>query len=58
MKLNFLCWFNFFFTETDKDTRVVDMATTFVPQLKTFEMDIAEEMGIEDDRVPKKTYWY
>lgn len=31
---------------------------TFQPTLKTFEMDIAEKMGIKDDRVPTKVYWY
>lgn len=46
------------YAETDKDTLAADMNTTFVPQLKTFEMEIAEEMGIEEDRIPKKTYWY
>lgn len=28
------------------------------PALKTFEMDIMDEMGIEENRVPKKFYWY
>ena len=31
---------------------------TFQPKLSTFEMDIMEEMGIEEDRIPKKSYWY
>lgn len=28
------------------------------PALKTFEMDIMDEMGIKEDRIPKKIYWY
>lgn len=28
------------------------------PKLKTFEMDIMDEMDIKEDRVPKKHYWY
>lgn len=31
---------------------------TFKPKLSTFEMDIMKSMGIEEDRVPRKTYWY
>ncbi|KAB0803798.1 hypothetical protein PPYR_00768 [Photinus pyralis] len=31
---------------------------TFEPTLKTFEMDIMEKMGIKEDRIPKKSYWY
>ena len=31
---------------------------TFEPSLKTFEMDIAEKMGIKEDRAPKRTFWY
>jgi len=31
---------------------------TFVPKLATFNMDIAEEYGIKDDRMPGKTWWY
>lgn len=31
---------------------------TFVPAVKTFEMDICDEMGIKDDRVPYPMYWY
>ncbi|EFN78867.1 probable 39S ribosomal protein L24, mitochondrial [Harpegnathos saltator] len=34
------------------------MQVTFKPVLKTFEMDIMENMGIKEDRVPKKYYWY
>ncbi|CAH0598412.1 unnamed protein product [Chrysodeixis includens] len=43
----------------DKDT-VSEAATkiTFAPKLRTFEMDIMEEMGIKEDRVPAKSYWY
>lgn len=28
------------------------------PALKTFEMDIMEQMNIKEDRIPKKFYWY
>lgn len=43
----------------DKDTEsTVVTQITFQPKLCTFEMDVMESMGIEDDRVPKKTYWY
>lgn len=31
---------------------------TFAPALTTFEMDIMKSMGIEENREPKKTYWY
>ncbi|XP_045455211.1 probable 39S ribosomal protein L24, mitochondrial isoform X1 [Melitaea cinxia] len=31
---------------------------TFEPKLRTFEMDIMESMGIKEDRVPAKSYWY
>jgi len=31
---------------------------TFSPLLKTFEMDIMDEMDIKEDRVPAPTYWY
>lgn len=44
---------------TDKDTpAAVVNSVTFAPKLMTFEMEIMEEMGIEEDRVPKRTYWY
>ncbi|CAL8126057.1 unnamed protein product [Orchesella dallaii] len=47
------------YVETDKDTpAAVVEAITYEPKLKTFEMEIMEEMGIKEDRVPKKTYWY
>ncbi|XP_053620220.1 large ribosomal subunit protein uL24m [Plodia interpunctella] len=43
----------------EKDTKA-DAATriTFDPKLRTFEMDIMESMGIKEDRVPVKSYWY
>ncbi|XP_073825261.1 mitochondrial ribosomal protein L24 [Musca autumnalis] len=42
-----------------KDTpATVIQEVTFKPKLSTFEMDIMEEMGIEEDRIPKKSYWY
>ncbi|KAL0279557.1 UNVERIFIED_CONTAM: hypothetical protein PYX00_001089 [Menopon gallinae] len=47
------------YIERGKDT--VDAAmckVTFVPKLKTFEMDLMDEYGIKEDRIPAKTYWY
>jgi large subunit ribosomal protein L24 len=47
------------FPESEKDTEATEvMEITFKPALKTFEMDIMEHMGIQEDRVPAKTYWY
>lgn len=40
-------------TEADVVTEI-----TFEPKLCTFEMDIMEKMGIEEDRIPAKSYWY
>ncbi|XP_040571143.1 large ribosomal subunit protein uL24m [Lepeophtheirus salmonis] len=31
---------------------------SFEPKLATFDMDIMESMGIKEERIPKKTYWY
>ncbi|XP_059617953.1 large ribosomal subunit protein uL24m [Phlebotomus argentipes] len=47
------------YVEKDKDTAssVVE-EITFKPALCTFEMDIMREMGIQEDRIPKKSYWY
>uniref|UniRef100_A0A2H1WJ43 Large ribosomal subunit protein uL24m n=1 Tax=Spodoptera frugiperda TaxID=7108 RepID=A0A2H1WJ43_SPOFR len=43
----------------EKDTTAdAAVKVTFAPKLKTFEMDIMEEMGIKEDRVPAKSYWY
>jgi len=45
--------------EGDKDTKAaVVEEVTFEPRLKTFEMDVMESLGITEDRIPKKTYWY
>lgn len=41
----------------DTESKVVT-EITFEPKLCTFEMDVMKEMGIEEDRIPKKTYWY
>ncbi|EGI67503.1 PREDICTED: probable 39S ribosomal protein L24, mitochondrial [Acromyrmex echinatior] len=47
------------YREQVKDTTKADVEKiTFEPALKTFEMDIMEKMGIKEDRVPKKFYWY
>lgn len=45
--------------EREKDTKAEDAEKiTFYPKLKTFEMDIMDEMGIKEEREPAKTYWY
>lgn len=45
--------------EREKDTKAPEAESiTFYPKLKTFEMDIMDEMGITEDRVPAKTFWY
>ena len=42
-----------------KDTLPKDVTNiTYEPRLATFEMDIMQEMGIKEDRIPKKSYWY
>lgn len=47
------------YLERAKDTKAKDVEMiTFYPKLKTFEMDVMDEMGIEEDRVPSKTFWY
>jgi len=47
------------YTEQEKDTKPDALTEiTFQPKVKTFEMDIMDEMGIVEDRIPKKTYWY
>ena len=47
------------YKEADKDTPG-DLVNekTFEPESKTFEMDICDQMGIKDDRVPYPMYWY
>lgn len=47
------------YIERPKDTPAkVASEVTFEPTLETFEMQVMREMGIEEDRVPAKTYWY
>lgn len=47
------------YKEQPKDTTAdVIKEITFKPNLRTFEMDIMENMGIKEDRVPPKSYWY
>jgi len=61
IKIVIVCfiWSIFMFPESEKDTKAPEVtAITFEPALKTFEMDIMEQMGIKEDRVPAKTYWY
>lgn len=43
--------------EKDTEANIVT-EITFKPALSTFEMDIMESMGIEEEGIPKKTYWY
>merc|ERR1712080_413250 len=43
----------------DKDTMPKEVEkVTYEPRLATFEMDIMRIMGIKEDRVAKKAYWY
>uniref|UniRef100_A0A023FK76 Large ribosomal subunit protein uL24m n=1 Tax=Amblyomma cajennense TaxID=34607 RepID=A0A023FK76_AMBCJ len=47
------------YSEQPKDTRAKELEKiTFVPKLMTFEQEIMEELGIKEERVPAKTYWY
>ncbi|XP_050527554.1 probable 39S ribosomal protein L24, mitochondrial [Daktulosphaira vitifoliae] len=47
------------YKESEKDT-TEDLLTkiTFEPLLKTFEMEIMDNMGIKEDRIPAPTFWY
>ncbi|KAL1396341.1 hypothetical protein pipiens_010579 [Culex pipiens pipiens] len=47
------------YVERPKDTPGdVVKEITFKPSLQTFEMEVMQEMGIEEDRTPRKTFWY
>ncbi|KAI4467231.1 mitochondrial ribosomal protein l24 [Holotrichia oblita] len=47
------------YDEQPKDTVANDVIDiTFSPKLQTFEMSIMESMGIKEERVPPKSYWY
>lgn len=47
------------YVDKDKDTTAnVVSEITFAPKLRTFEMDIMEELKIEEKGYPKRTYWY
>uniref|UniRef100_U5EWJ8 Large ribosomal subunit protein uL24m n=1 Tax=Corethrella appendiculata TaxID=1370023 RepID=U5EWJ8_9DIPT len=47
------------YIDKEKDTPGdVVKEITFKPQIATFEMEIMKEMGIEETRTPKKTFWY
>lgn len=47
------------YKDSPKDTSRDDaIKVTFEPVLKTFEMDIADQHGIKEDRIPYKTYWF
>lgn len=41
----------------DTDADVVT-EITFKPKLCTFEMDVMANMGIEEERFPRQSYWY
>ncbi|XP_011442732.3 large ribosomal subunit protein uL24m [Magallana gigas] len=41
----------------DTDKKEVNRVT-FVPKLKSFEQDIMDQMGIEENRQYRKTFWY
>lgn len=41
----------------DTPAKIVE-EVTFKPKLSTFEMDIMDEMGVEENRIPHRTYWY
>ena len=46
-------------TNKFKDTAPKEVTRiTYEPTLATFEMDIMQKMGIKEDRIPKKTWWY
>lgn len=47
------------YKEQPKDTPAkLVLQETFVPLAKTFEMDICDQMGIKDDRIPYPMHWY
>lgn len=47
------------YLERDKDTDGKTLTEiTFKPKLCTFEMDVMEEMGIQEDRTEAPIYWY
>nr|BAN20978.1 mitochondrial ribosomal protein L24 [Riptortus pedestris] len=47
------------YKESLKDTTSDDLSKiTFSPKLETFEMSVMKSMGIEEERIPTKTYWY
>ncbi|KAL7632274.1 UNVERIFIED_CONTAM: hypothetical protein RMT77_017379 [Armadillidium vulgare] len=47
------------YVEREKDSRESEVtAVTFQPYLGTFAMEIMEKMGIEEHRIPAKSYWY
>lgn len=47
------------YSEQAKDTPAKEAnKRTFVPEAKTFEMDICEKQGIKEDRIPYPMYWY
>ncbi|XP_019868916.1 probable 39S ribosomal protein L24, mitochondrial [Aethina tumida] len=47
------------YKEQPKDTKADDVTEiTFAPKLCTFEMDVMQSMGITEDRIPPKSYWY
>lgn len=50
-----------FYSVTDgpKDTAPDDaLQKTYTPSLKTLEEEVMEKMNIQEDRRPRKSYWY
>ena len=47
------------YVEQDKDTKADHVKqVTFEPKIKTFEMDIMDQINIKEDRIPYPMYWY
>lgn len=46
-------------TDGPKDTSPEDtLENTYVPSLKTLEEEVMEKMGIQENRRPRRSYWY
>lgn len=47
------------YVEEAKDTKAADVEKiTYEPKIKTFEMDIMDQMGIKETRIPYQFWWY
>ena len=52
-------WNEFCAENETKDTKADVVAeVTFSPALRSFEMDVAESMGIKEGPTPFRTFWY